>query len=756
MNNKGINLPVFLVQVVIFILIISSPLALNFYFDINNFNNSHYDIAILTKHFIKIVACFVLLSVVAVPFLFIDKLNRKIYSFIIITFLYIPAIIDFCHVLLYKTRINAFSWYSVFGTDKEETLEFISDYSSLTILSALLFAVIIPLLIYRLRTNRILIKFGNYLLLMFICIYTAAIVFIYKRGDIFYVNELSTWKAFKAYRDFRSEINKFTTADSCNLIISKKANDLKKTFIIVIGESTSRYHMQLYGYSRKTNPELEKIKNKLIIFKNVNTSRVHTIASLTDILMLRDSSEEFLNCSLIDLYNKAGLKTYWLSNQPFLGENETLISAMTSRAQKKIYISSRGEKKFDEELLPELQRILADNTDSKVIFIHLMGTHLSYQDRYPSQYNYFTQKNISVFGDHADSFINHYDNAVLYNDHVIALIAKEINAEKNPACMIYFSDHGDEVYDMRDFHGHSSGMLSEFMKGVPFIIYANASFNKLDSVKLKSADTDAEYPLKNVSSTLQDLMEIRFQQYDSTKSYFAKALNVDKPDSDALPTLSVPFFHEFDSKIWAHRVNSIERLGLIEKKFEGIELDVVFENGKFDVRHPPAESVNLSLDEYFKSVKEIARHSFWLDVKNIDSLNENAIINYLDAISGKYGVKQNIIVETSDPSLIPGLTKAGYTASYYLPDFTHLPESEIMTTVKNIYKSISMYQPAAISQNIENYNVMHKYFGAYNKLLWTLTLNWNDESTHQRIVNLLNKDSTIKVCLVNYETAGWR
>ena len=59
-------------------------------------------------------------------------------------------------------------------------------------------------------------------------------------------------------------------------------------------------------------------------------------------------------------------------------------------------------------------------------------------------------------------------------------------------------------------------------------------------------------------------------------------------------------FYGYEHKIWAHRVNSIEKLKETISCFEGVELDVVYiEDGDFfDVNHPPAESIGLSLDEY--------------------------------------------------------------------------------------------------------------------------------------------------------------
>ena len=52
-------------------------------------------------------------------------------------------------------------------------------------------------------------------------------------------------------------------------------------YVFVIGESTTRNHMQIYGYVRETNPKLTAIKDDLNIYKDVISSHSYTIASLT-------------------------------------------------------------------------------------------------------------------------------------------------------------------------------------------------------------------------------------------------------------------------------------------------------------------------------------------------------------------------------------------------------------------------------------------------------------------------------------------
>lgn len=61
----------------------------------------------------------------------------------------------------------------------------------------------------------------------------------------------------------------------------------------MIGESTSRKHMSLYGYPRETTPQLDALKaanRNLTVFNNVVASRPYTIEVLQQVLTFADQS----------------------------------------------------------------------------------------------------------------------------------------------------------------------------------------------------------------------------------------------------------------------------------------------------------------------------------------------------------------------------------------------------------------------------------------------------------------------------------
>src|SRR5437763_1698172 len=56
------------------------------------------------------------------------------------------------------------------------------------------------------------------------------------------------------------------------------------------------------------------------------------------------------------------------------------------------------------------------------------------------------------------------------------------------------------------------------------------------------------------------------------------------------------------SKIWAHRVNSLQRFDILKNDFEGMETDVMFDPGKneFLIYHPPFSGHVLLLQDLLR------------------------------------------------------------------------------------------------------------------------------------------------------------
>ena len=123
---------------------------------------------------------------------------------------------------------------------------------------------------------------------------------------------------------------------------------------------------------------------------------------------------------------------------------------LASGASKQIYLNRGGyqgySRQYDETALPALKRFLDEkSTGKRVFFLHLMGSHVNYASRYPSEFNVFTDEAEIIpkpwHTKRSAKYINNYDNSILYTDFVLSGIIDLLRTVPNSA-LLYFSDHG--------------------------------------------------------------------------------------------------------------------------------------------------------------------------------------------------------------------------------------------------------------------------------------------------------------------------
>lgn len=267
------------------------------------------------------------------------------------------------------------------------------------------------------------------------------------------------------------------------------SNHIASTIVMVVGESASKGHWGLYGYPLPTTPYLSAISDSLFVFKDAIGNSTGTALNMECILTLKDdnSKDEWYNYpTLPDIFNHAGYRTWWLSNQERSGIWNNSYSAIVSRANIVKFLGKENSEeasayRYDEVLLPEFYKAMSDTSAYKMINLHLMGSHTKYKMRYPSEYSRFTPQNERMV--HKGSWLNDsklntiaaYDNSILYTDYILSQIIRMIERETKPSICIYFSDHGENVYSDRDFIGRDRKYVR-----IPLIIYANEAYRRLN------------------------------------------------------------------------------------------------------------------------------------------------------------------------------------------------------------------------------------------------------------------------------------
>jgi heptose-I-phosphate ethanolaminephosphotransferase len=293
----------------------------------------------------------------------------------------------------------------------------------------------------------------------------------------------------------------------------------EEVHLLVIGESTTRNNMGVYGYHRKTTPELDKRKDELYLFTDVMSSHPPgTMANMKKILTLANTEKEnseLLSTNIVNVMKAAGFKTYWVSNQLILGFHDTTTTVFAKQADRTTFTNTTNSKTDDEKVLPILDEYLLDAPKKKFIVVHLFGTHMQYVHRSPEEFKKFTKTldipKKSFHNTRKLNYINDYDNAISYHDYILSQIIDKIKDHKKYSTITYLADHGEEVYDLKNLHRHPDTAPTRNMFEVPMFIWSSKSL-KIDHT------LNRKYVSDDTIHTLFDLYGLKLNSFKKSKS----------------------------------------------------------------------------------------------------------------------------------------------------------------------------------------------------------------------------------------------
>lgn len=364
-------------------------------------------------------------------------------------------------------------------------------------------------------------------------------VFIAKTGEEVYENR----SEYKKMENQRPEISnaKYLGDDQDH-----------KIHIIVIGESATPSHMSVYGYQRVTDPFVRNYTGAMRLFRarDVCASKPNTHLSMFDIMLsergARFGQEGPAPANLISILKDAGFHVQWLSNQPGGAGFFSLASTWGGHADESFFLNKRDFREgydFDEIVIPALTKTLKNSAKKKVIFVHLMGSHPDYKQRYPSKFKIWgstaeAPDGISrkSFGDFDLEKFNAYDNSIAYTDSILSEIiglAVAFSADS----VTYFSDHGQNLGEITPIVGHSvdSGPRQGFE--VPLFFWINESLDPKSSENLRVFEKNLQkpYSLDRIQYSLFDLFHISYPEQSANQSLFS--------DQYSLTTRACDKFH---------------------------------------------------------------------------------------------------------------------------------------------------------------------------------------------------------------------
>lgn len=432
----------------------------------------------------------------------------------------------------------------------------------LTFLSILIFSIVVTVLLRRVISFKSIVSKVSVLLapvgLVLGCVYTLPQTYftvknknylyeLYAPIERFYAGTIEYLEEVKSMEQslhlLRADVER-------DVIVNDNSISTPHTLVLIIGESLGRMFMHSYGYPLENTPNIDKriASGDVIAFSNVISAAPNTAASIVASFTLHTAEERstmwYERPSLTSVLGEAGYWTYWLSNTERYGGVTLPTTTLSMLADESLFTTVQSSRNFynrvqndhDELALPHLKRSnaqpLSDNKSKRNLLqvLHLMGSHHTYSDRYPKEFDVFKGKDVPVKrSPEKDLVVAQYSNSVLYNDHVIEQVFKYY--EQEDAIVVYFSDHSQALYELPNNPDKFDHDLSEIGLSVPFLVYLSPSmrskypelYNKVIKAK------DRRIMLDLLAHSICELVGIRTKYSDPKKEFFSDGYDDKRP-----------------------------------------------------------------------------------------------------------------------------------------------------------------------------------------------------------------------------------
>ena len=349
---------------------------------------------------------------------------------------------------------------SLLATDASEAGEFLS----LIPLKHYLKALAIPLLLvasFLIARKGNLKPWRNKLLLVL-----SLIVFLVLINPIHFFSNLQS--TFNEVQQEKQKLESFVTQNSWGTVehITKK-----KDYVLVIGESVRRDYMHLYGYPIPNTPFMDKVP--AIVVEGLSAAGSYTIGSLRLMLTLADKQwQPNYSLNVIDLAKSAGLETFWLSNQGYLSQDDTPISAIGKQADHPVFLnkSSYYSSRYSDFKLLELlnEQIKSSTSSDRLFVLHTLGSHPNACKRIENMSDPFevTDKHLN--------YVACYVSSIKYTDQLLQDLYNNLMQQKENTgrefSILYFSDHGLAHKEDKGQVVINNNLLSKHHYSIPLVL----------------------------------------------------------------------------------------------------------------------------------------------------------------------------------------------------------------------------------------------------------------------------------------------
>ncbi len=462
-------------------------------------------------------------------------INKKIIYQLTVIFYYLIGVIEIGHWIIIGGPLRVNSILVIANTNLEETVGFFDLQST----SGLLFLIPYTLVFILALINSPKVEETKHLKYSLLALSLVFIVFLgfaatSKNKHQYIPRIASTMYIFSTqWSNYQKALEgrELKPVDAIPTI--KKA----QVFVLILGESSSRNHMSLYGSKVKSTPLLDT-REDIIVFRDVISGYSLTRESVPSMLSqsnLENQLDSYEGIDLLDVFHSAGFRTYWLSNQSPLGIFDNIVGTYANKCDFVKYVDAEVgaplqtflNTSYDFSLMEPFTKALEEDYEKKFIVLHLMGTHAAYKKRYPPEFDVFKGATSR------EQTIAEYHNSMLYNDFIIdsllnTLKAKTALLEQAVVSAIYVSDHGENLYDESDRVGHSyADQIPKVNLEIPFFVWLSQNYVETDPLKASiiASGTDRPYVTDDLFHSILDLNHIQSHLLEDERSIFSENFN---------------------------------------------------------------------------------------------------------------------------------------------------------------------------------------------------------------------------------------
>lgn len=500
--------------------------------------------------------------IVLIQFLF----RKSILKFLIYVVLLLLVFLNLFLLLNFSTMVSPMIFTLLSETTGAETDGFLSTYilSNGTLLSFVLTMAIVLLIcitekykdkLQQFNFNRYIVKYPAFIVVVYL-FYRGILCFLYfftlfscdtpeevevwSHGFKYETNTVSvSTYSFYDFRSQKKEVSRFYEMIS-ELKKESVTSDVDSVdIILVIGESYNKYHAGIYGYFLDTTPFMteQKEKGNLVVCEdaispfNMTSFVIKNIMS-TNLISRHQRWSEYPFFPI--LFKNSGFSVYFWDNQMVLSGGDVSdfsLNALIHNNNISVLSYTKVNDKifqYDGDLVADFVKKNLLSGGKNLVLFHLQGQHFEAKDKYPrgDMFDIFSidSYNRPHLTRSMKQEIADYDNATRYNDHVIRKIADTFNNRE--AVLVYVADHGEEVYDYRDFIGrtHEDSKSIEALKyqyDVPLVIWFSDKYIRRNSHVVTTIKSNANKRIMTdgISHLLLGLGGIRTCFYNSSSDF---------------------------------------------------------------------------------------------------------------------------------------------------------------------------------------------------------------------------------------------